>query len=295
MEYRHLRLFLAVADELHFTRAAARLGIAQPHVSQEIQRLEREIGAQLFVRSRRKVEMTAAGQAFRTGALEVLAATERAVEDARRASRGEAGRLTVGFAGSAGYDVFPEAIRRFRSRWPGIALELREMTTVSQIRGLGERTIDVALGRPRVEPRAEVELAIVRQEETLVALPTSHPLAPRRVIDLHELAQEPWIVFGRTGGPGLYTLFAAACQEAGFEMQVAQEVGEIPTMINLVAGGVGIALVPEPVRRLTRDGVVFRQLEGGGPAVPLGLMWRRGNQDQAVRNFVETLLTVGNE
>ena len=289
MEYRHLRFFLAVAEELHFTRASARLGVAQPHVSQEVRRLEEELGVELFRRTRRRVELTPAGEAFREKALVVMAATAEAREAARRAARGETGRLVVAFAGSAGYDVFPDAVRRFRGRWPDVGLHLVEMTTVAMIRALQERTIDVALGRPRDGTHPSVQIEVLRREASVVAFPTGHPLSQRRDIALADLADEEWIVFERSAGPGLYHLLMRACEEAGFRARVVQEAGEIPTMINLVAGGMGLALVPESVTRLSRAGIVYRPLANGAPESALGLMWRKGNDDPKTINFIETL------
>lgn len=292
MEYRHLRFFLAVADELHFTRAAARLGVAQPYVSAEIQRLEDELGVELFTRSKRHVEITPAGEAFRRRALEILDLTERARGDARRAARGEIGQLVIGFAGSAGYDVLPTALRRFRARWPEVDVVLRELTTVEQLRALRDERIDVGLGRPRGDPGAGLETRVVREERGVVALPAGHRLEGASDIELGELASEAWIAFDQTAGPGLHQLLVAACEDAGFTPRVAQVAGEIPTMVNLVASGMGIALLPESVASLSREGVVFRPLAGQAPLIQLGVLWRTGPQAPVLTRFIETLFEV---
>lgn len=293
MELRHLRIFLAVADELHFTRAAARLGVAQPHVSQEIQRLERELGVVLFQRTRRQVSLTPGGEALRAAALRVLAAVDDAAEEARRAARGETGSLTVGFAGSAGYDLLPAAIRHFRSRWPDVTLRLLEMTTEAQVRDLERRRIDVGVGRPHSDPGPGLVSELLRTERSLAALPDQHPLAGRTSLTLEELREESWIVFGRNVTHGLYAHFMAACADAGFTPKIAQEVGEIPTLINLVAAGVGVALVPLPVARLQRDDVVYRELGPGAPAVSLAVIMRRNDTTPTVANFLAALREAG--
>lgn len=286
LEYRHLRFFLAVADELHFTRAAARLGVAQPYVSQEIQRLEGALGVELFARTQRRVSLTPAGEAFRAKALDVLVATRDAADAARRAARGEIGRLVIGFAGSAGYDLLPAALRTYRAHWPEVDVVLREMTTVDQIRALRDGRIDVSMGRPRGSLPGGLAWEVVREEAALVALPSHHELAEAPTLALLELQDERWVVFDRTSGPGLFSWFVAACDAAGFAPRIGQEAGEIPTMINLVASGLGVAMVPESVSKLTRDGVVYRRLEPPPLPALLGLAWLGSVVDPVVLRFV---------
>ena len=288
-EIRHLRFFLALAEELHFTRAAARLRVAQPHLSQEIRRLERELGVLLFHRTRRRVELSAAGSAFQEGAAAVMAALADAVDRAQRAERGESGSLVVGFVGSAAFAPFPEALRRFRAETPAVRLALEELTTVQQLAALRRGAIDVGLMRAMSLDEPDLVLHEVRREPFVVALPRAHPLATRRRIALAELAGEGWIAFENTAGPGLHLQLLRACEAAGFTPRLTQTVGHIPTMMSLVAGGLGVSLVPEQVRALRPPGVRLVRLGEPAPATAVVAGWRRDEISPAVARFVALL------
>ena len=289
MELRHIRFFVTLADELHFTRAAQRLHVAQPHLSQEIRRLERELGVELFSRTKRQVQLTEAGSAFRVRALELLGVLETARREARAAAEGAAGTLTIGFAGSAGYDVLPEAIRRFRTKWPAVDLVLREMHTANQLIALQEHRIDVGFVRRAVNAEKDLASRIIRREKLVVALPARHRLAKRPALALTDLEHEPWIAFDRTANSGLFADLRAACEAAGFEPILAQVAGEIPTMVNLVASGLGVALLPESVVALRRQGVVYRRLRPAPDPSLLILVWRRSDTSPVLRNFREVV------
>lgn len=289
MDLRHLRFFLALADELHFTRAAARLHIAQPHLSQEIQRLERELGVQLFRRTRRHVELTAAGEAFGAGAAAVLAELSRAVESAQRAARGETGQLVVAFVGSAAWDPFPGVVRRFREERPDVHLLLEEQTTVQELENLRRGVIDVGLMRATSLEEPGLVLEAIRREPFVAALPLRHALAGRRSISLAELSQESWIAFEYTAGPGLHAQLIRACEEAGFRPRIAQTAGHIPTMMSLVAGGLGVALVPAQVRTLRPRGVRLVSLAEPAPTTAVVVGRRREDTSPVVMRFIELL------
>ncbi len=255
MELRHLRYFVTLAEELHFGRAAERLFIAQPPLSQQIQQLERELGVALFQRTSRRVQITPAGEAFLPEARLVLAGLETAAQAARRAARGDTGWLGIGFAASATYDLLPAVLHDFREAFPDVDLSLAELNAAEQLAALRERVIHVGLARPPVED-AEVVVNAVLREPFLVALPESHPRAGETELPLADLAKEAFVSFPERPTPSYAETVRRACEEAGFTPQVAQEVREMQTAISLVAAGLGIALLPASVALLPRPGLV---------------------------------------
>jgi DNA-binding transcriptional LysR family regulator len=272
MELRHLRYFVAVAEELHFRRAAERLHISQPPLSQQIRQLEEELDVQLLERSRRRVELTAAGAAFYERAREILDAVDDAARLARQVQRGDVGRLSVGFVGSAMYSLVPDVLRAFRSRREAVDLRLRELTSAAQLDQLESGRIDVGFVRPTT-PRSGIVTETVLREEIVVALPESSALAERDEIDLDALRGKPLVLLSRTTSPGVRATLEAATRQFGGEAQLVQEAAEIQTVIGLVAGGVGFSLVPGSVRSLARRGVAYRRLTDG-PSIELALAWR---------------------
>ncbi len=292
IEYRHLKFFIALAEELHFTRAARKLNVAQPHLSQEIKRLEEELGVRLLLRTSRQVALTEAGRVFHEKAVNILKVTDEARRAAQRADKGETGRLTVGFAGSAGYDVLPRAVRQFRAAWGDVEIVLRQMPTFEQMNALREARIDVGFMRRVVQREAQLASRVISREQLVIALPSGHALARGRVVDWKDLAHQPWIVFDRTPNPGLFGDFQKACEAAGFEPVIAQEAGEIPTMINLVASGLGAALVPESVTKVRREGVVYRKLEPPPTKSPLVMAWRKDTISPSLGNFLRVMESV---
>ncbi|MDE2150591.1 MAG: LysR family transcriptional regulator [Gammaproteobacteria bacterium] len=282
MELRHLRYFVAVADERHFGRAAVRLHISQPPLSQQIRDLERELGVPLFERGRGGVRLTSAGRLFDRQARAMLAQAERAVAEARRVGRGQAGRLEIGFTGSLPFtDVFARGLQRFRQRYAGVELHLQEMGSVEQIEALAASRLD--LGLLRIDSRhLPVGLAgeALSEEPLMAALPRVHPLARRTAVSLRHLADEPWLAFAPSVPGGLPTQIEQLTRAAGFAPNIVQRVHEMPTMIGLVAAGVGIALVAASMRRIRLPGVVFRPLTGLTPRLrPLAvsqvmLLWQ---------------------
>jgi DNA-binding transcriptional LysR family regulator len=285
MELRHLRYFIAVAEELHFRRAAERLHMSQPPLSQQIRQLEEEVGATLLSRNQRKVELTAAGAAFLVRAHEILDAVEDAAREARRVQRGEVGRLAVGFVGSAMYSFVPELLRAFREQAPDIALRLHELGTTEQLRQLDDGRLDVGFLRtPGRWPGLAFETVV--EEPVVVALPDVHPLAKRPLVRLEDLEGESLVLLTPAGSPGLRAALASTIARLGGEEQIVQEVAAMQTVIGLVAAGVGISLVPESVRALERPGVTYRPLDGETPAVRLAMAWRAADESAVLTAFL---------
>ena len=261
-DLRQLRYFVAVAEELHFSRAAKRLNIAQPPLTQQIQLLERTLGAQLLARTTRRVELTPAGIALLDGARRLLADADRLAERTMRASRGELETLRVGFTDAAVMGILPGAVARFRETFGNVHLDLSENDgTVPLDDALRRDAIDVALMRgPLVDAMLHVE-AIV-EEPFWIAIPDAHPLAGRSRVSLAQLRGVPLILFPRRLSPAYYDQLIVVCQAAGFTPQVAYEVEKYTTILGLIAAGVGAALVPRSNRALSRAGVAYRPLTG---------------------------------
>ena len=286
MELRHLRYFVVVAEELHFRRAAERLHMSQPPLSQQIRALEQEIGATLFERNQRKVELTAAGAAFLERAREILDAVEDAARQARRVQRGEVGRLAVGFVGSAMYSFVPELLRQFRAHAPEITLRLHELGTSEQLRQLEDGRLDIGFLRmPRKRPELTFETLV--EEPVVAALPDAHPLATHPLLRLADLEGEKLVLLTRAGAPGLREALADAIDKLGGEERIVQEAAEMQTVVGLVAAGVGVSLVPESVRALARAGVTYRPLDGYAPKVRLAMAWRAADDSPVLAAFLE--------
>ncbi|RYC29125.1 LysR family transcriptional regulator [Lichenibacterium minor] len=287
MELRHIRYFVAVAEEANFTRAAARLGIGQPPLSQQIKDLEREIGAALFRRVPRGAELTAAGQAFLDEARAVLAGADRAVRAAQRAARGEQGRLRLGFTGSAPYNpMVTGAVRAFRDAFPDVAVELFENNTAMLLDALDGHAIDAAFVRPGPSDRHRPSLLRVDDEALLAVLSTAHPLAGAESLALADLAADDLVTFPRAAGPELHRLVMSACRAAGFEPRIGQEAPQIASVVNLVAAGFGFSLVPASIRQVGVVGVSYRSLGADGPRAPLSLAWRTDDRSPVVAHFL---------
>jgi DNA-binding transcriptional LysR family regulator len=286
MELRHLRYFIAVAEELHFGRAAERLCIAQPPLSQQIQQLERELGYLLFHRTQRRVELTAAGRLFLDAAREVLADLERAAAAGRRVARGEVGSLGIGFVGTAAYAALPAILSSFRSRYPEVELAMRELVSAKQAQALHERRIDVGLTRPAVQGEGLASELLVR-EPLIAALPITHPLARSERLPLAALATEPFILFPRHPKPSYADFLFSVCEAAGFVPHVVQQTAEIHTAISLAAAGLGVTLVPASVRSAHRSGVAFCAIEEPPPMTELALTYREGDTSPTLHAFLD--------
>jgi DNA-binding transcriptional LysR family regulator len=294
MELHSLRYFVAVAEELHFGRAARRLGMAQPPLSRQIRALEAELGARLLERTKRHVALTAAGAVLLEEARRLLAQAERVVEAVHRAARGQTGRLAVGFVGSATYGLLPEILRRFHRRFPEVALTLAEMGSPMQLRALGERRIDVGFLRPAALDATLVG-RVVQREPLLVALPAGHRLAKVEGIRLEDLASEPFVMFPREPRPSYGELLIGYCVAAGFSPRVAQETNEMQTALSLVAAGIGVTLVPASVRSVRRANVVYKPLGEKGPVTELTVVHRREDDSAALGAFLVVTEEVAGE
>jgi DNA-binding transcriptional LysR family regulator len=292
MELRQIRYFLAVAQELHFTRAADKLHIAQPALSQQIRQLEEEIGAKLLERSNRRVALTPAGEAFRTRALIAMDEAERAAADAARVSRGEAGSLSLGFVSSAVLGVLPMLLRQFRERVPLADIELRELEPSEQLRDIRRQHLDVGMMHAVLDD-SELSSMVIARDKLVAALPEKHAAVGKSAVDLKALSEETIFVPKRHVSPGFHELVLGACREAGFVPARIQSTRLLQTAVGLVAGGAGVALVPESFRdNLQIRGVVYRPLAGKAPVAELIAVWRTGNTSRLLTTFRRELRAV---
>lgn len=260
MDLRRLRYFVAVAEECHFGRAAQRLQMAQPPLSQQIRQLEAELGVELLHRTTRRVELTEAGRAFLVRARAILGDVDEAADEVRRIAAGTIGHLSIGCVGSATYSALPALSRALSTKLPGVDFAFRgEMLVPDQIEALRRGEIDLALLRP---PIADPSLTVapLRQERLVVAVPAGHHLADRARIRPADLRGVDLIVHSAGRRSVMYSVVVHLLREAGVDPQVRHEVGETSTLVTLVAGGLGVAIVPEPVAALRLEGVVYRPL-----------------------------------
>ena len=285
MELRHLHYFIAVAEELHFSRAAERLCISQPPLSQQIRSLEDELGVKLFERTKRHVQLTEAGKVFLERSYLVLAQLEQAIVVTQRIGRGEVGRLALGFVDTAMYTVLPEILRTFREQFPAVQLELHELTTSQQIQALHHKQIDIGIVRSAIsEPGLSVECFV--PESLVLALPETHPLSAQTQVSLSTLADELFILFPAKLGPVFYEQIIHSCQQAGFHPKVSQEAVQMQTIVGLVAAGLGIAIVPASLQNFYRSGVIYRPLQEQIPETGLYLIWRQHDSSPVIRAFL---------
>jgi DNA-binding transcriptional LysR family regulator len=290
MELRHLRYFLAVAEEGNFTRAAGKLGIGQPPLSQQIRDLEREVGAALFHRVPHGAELTAAGAAFLGEAKASLAAAEKAKLAAQSANRGETGRLSLGFTASSAFNpVVSTTIRRFRARWPEVQLALTEMNTLALMQKLERGELDATFMRPGLDDPAGIRLRRLPDEPMVIALPASHPLARRSKLPLAALVDEPFILFPRLVGLSLYDDVVLACRKAGFELTVAQEAPQISSVVNLVAADLGVSIVPASISQIKLEGAAYRPIEGPPAVARLALAILKTHRSPVTENLMSLL------
>jgi DNA-binding transcriptional LysR family regulator len=287
VEHRQLKFFVAVAEELHFTRASVRLRIAQPHLSQEIRRLEREIGVELFKRTKRSVALTPAGHIFLRHVRLVLDGTVEAVHSAQRASRGEIGRIRVGFVSVAAIYVIPKAIARFRSAYPDVEVLLKEVSSDEGLEAVRIGQLDLCLLHPPRTPDAAVDIETIWSEPMVVALPPKHPLAEMKRIGLQRLKQDTWVIPQREIASRLHDEVIAACTIAGFEPRVAQRTTRMTTTISMVASGIGVALLPITAARLGIGGAVYRNLRPPPrTSIPVAFAWRQSQTSPALTNLM---------
>lgn len=291
MELRHLRYFIAVAEELHFGRAALALGISQPPLSQQIQALEKEVGARLFDRTNRRVELSEVGRLFLDETRLVLAQVGKAADVARRAQLGQLGELKIGFTASAPFNSsIPQAIFAFRQDFPAVHLALQEMSSMETAQALVENSVHVGIMRPLPLPDSLVAVELFR--EPLVAIiRADHPLAAgsEKGLYLSALAAEPFVFFPRTYGSGLYTQLMSLARQAGFSPLITQEAGEPMTIIGLVAAGLGVTVLPASYQRMRIDSVVYRTVLDEGANTAVWLVQRKEQNSPMAKAFVELL------
>ena len=279
-----MRYFVAVAEELHFGRAAKRLHISQPPLSQQIHHLEEEVGVELFSRIGRHIELSAAGREFLDYARSALAQVEQGVRSAQRVQRGESGQLAVGFITSMAYTYLPWVLRVFRSRFPDVELVLSEQETWSQLRALQQGRLHVGIVRGPVD-EPELSGSTVHFEPFIVALQDDHRLAGRKRVRLAALANDPFIMFPHRLGGHFYEQVMGLCRRAGFTPNVSQEAIQMHVAVGLVSAGIGIALVPASMELLPMAGVVFRPLVGNGAKAEIAIARRAGDDSPIVRAF----------
>jgi len=283
----HLRYFVAVAERLHFGRAAESLHISQPPLSRAIRALEQRLGVPLFARSRRRVELTAEGARFLEEARRIIAQLERSVLELRGIASGEQGRLRIGFVSLADYGVLPGLLKGFKTVRPGVTLALREMLSPEQAAALGAGELDFGLLLPPVDGAADLEHLVVQRERFVAALPARHRLARESgPLAVGELAGEPFVMVPREIAPGLYDIVRGLAARAGIPLNVAQEAIQMQTVVSLVSSGLGVAVVPASVSNLGRRGVAYRELADRHPRLDLWLAWPRGALSAAARDFV---------
>ncbi|OEC33049.1 DNA-binding transcriptional regulator, LysR family [Pseudomonas cuatrocienegasensis] len=291
MELRHLRYFVAVAEELHFGRAAELLGISQPPLSQQIQALEQELGVRLFERSNRHVALTDAGRLFLEETRQTLAQVSKSVDVVRRAEQGEIGELQIGFTSSAPFvSIIPQAVFAFRQAFPAVHLNLQEMTSREVSQALVDKKLQVGMIRP-LELPAELDAVELLREPLVALLHAGHPLAGEQEhgLSLAELAAEPFVFFPRSYGSGLYGQLFNLARQAGFSPRITQEAHEALTIIGLVAAGLGVSVLPSSFRRIRIDGVVFRTLLDADATTAVWLVKRRQERSPLAQAFIDLL------
>jgi DNA-binding transcriptional LysR family regulator len=287
MELRHLRYFIAVAQEGHVTRAAERLGMQQPPLSQQIKLLERELDVQLLRRKGRGVELTEAGRVYFENACAIMDQLSHAAETTRRTARGEQGRICVGITPTSPFHPFlPRVIRAFRDAFPQVSLRLEERLGSELIEQLRNEQIDAAFIRTPLIDSEGLAVSRLLEEPLLVALPRNHALAGKGALPLRSLAREAFIVYGPVSR-GFYDLTVMACNAAGFSPRIGQEAPRVTSLLALVATGAGITLVPASLQQMHIDGVMYRPIDGRPqPKAVLNLVSRRGDPSAVVRRFL---------
>jgi DNA-binding transcriptional LysR family regulator len=287
MELRHIRYFLAVAEERNVTRAAEKLGIGQPPLSQQVLALERELGVSLFRRTGHGVELTEAGEALYADARRLLDDAHQAVLNTQRAGRGETGHLNLGFTASSAFNpAVPALIRAFRNAFPGVGLTLTEGNTTQLLASLTEGRLDLAFVRPGVHAFPGIALYQIASEPMKIVLPVKHPLAGRRRLLLSDLAGESFVLIPREASPTLHDEIIAACRKAGFEPELGQQAPQLSSVVSLVSAEFGISIVPASVSQIRAEGVVYVDISGAKVRTRLALASRENDHSAKTANFL---------
>ncbi len=292
MEIRHLRYFCVLAEQLHFTRAALLLNVAQPALSHQIKQLEEELGTQLVERTNRRVRLTAAGEVFLTRAARILEQLDQAARETARVGQGDAGSLVIGVVSTAVCSVLPQILRNFRRESPSITIDIREMEPGEQVEALRKETIDIGLLFLSIQDPA-LDSLLVSRERLIVALPTGHPPASTDEVRLCDLASETFLIPRQQSVPGFHELVLDTLRSGGIAEPRLQPTRLLQTAVFLVAGQLGVALVPESFRQHLRvRGCVYRDLAGPPAYADLIGLWRRSNVPPALRRFIQQLKRV---
>jgi DNA-binding transcriptional LysR family regulator len=290
MDIRQLRYFIAVAEELNFSQAARRLHMSQPPLSQQIKAVEEELGTVLLERNRRRVRLTEPGRLFLDQARSIVAQLDDAGDAVRRAARGEAGEIRMAFTGSVPmFEPFPRFVQAFRERFPGVRVEMTHMSSGAQLQAITDRRIDVGFLRPshQFEPGPDIQVRSIWEDELMAVLPATHRLARARGgVKMTDLAEEPFILFPRGIGCGLYDHVMGLCNQAGFAPRVAQEAREGVTILALIAAGTGISILPDTYRNASIPGVIHRPLATTQSKSRLLLAWRAADKTPLLGRFL---------
>jgi DNA-binding transcriptional LysR family regulator len=289
MELRHLRYFIALAEELHFGRAARRLSISQPPLSVAIRQLEEVVGAQLFERNSKAVRLTAAGHTLRASAGTLLRDAEEALLEARRVAQGSAGRLRIGFVGAMLYRGLPQALTRFQAAHPAVRVTLTELNSGQQVTELLHDRLDLGFTHTRRVPD-ELQCRLMVSEPFVVCLSSDHRLAKKRVVSLADLRAESFVLFSHSASPDYHERILSICADAGFLPEVRQEVRHWLAVVSLVSQRMGVALVPDAMRHCALPGAVFRSLkEDTSPSEAYGI-WSKSSNDVLVARLLDQMI-----
>lgn len=284
MDLRSLRYFCAVVREGHFGRAATALGIAQPPLSRQIQKLEHDLGVSLLHRTQKTFEVTQAGSLLYDRARRLLDGADQAEDDVRRVGNGEMGRLTIGFVPSNAFTILPSIVARFRAAYPAVELELRQTPNSAIVAVLESGALDVGMMRLPLSSRALQHQPLMR-EPFLALVPAGHSLAARRVMQLRQFAAEPFVMYSRTGSPLIHSRVMDMCRRAGVTPRVAQYADQIHTVAGFVAAGIGVAVAPSTVTSFNIPGLHTLHIADNPPPLQMAVAWRSGNSTGLIRNF----------
>jgi DNA-binding transcriptional LysR family regulator len=288
MEFRHFRAFVAVAEELHFGKAARKLNLSQPPISLAIKEMESELGVILFERSSRRIKLTSAGEDLLHCAKAVLTAADDVKRQAKLSASGAAGTLSLGFMSLAAYSYLPDTLNRFIKDHPDVRISLMESTTDQILLDLSTGALDVGciFSSPLLD--SNLRYQATNRDPLIIALPSTHPLAKLSRVPLAQLAKERFLTFERHYGPIMFDAVISTCMRHGFSPKIFSA-RQMHTIVSLVSGGVGVALVPACVEVLHREGVVYRPLKGDRTPVEIGVAWRKGEASAVVKEFIKYL------
>jgi DNA-binding transcriptional LysR family regulator len=287
MNPRQVKSFIAVAEELHFGRAAKIVHLSQPALSLQISGLEQELGVQLFIRSRRKTELTPAGMVFLSEAREVLARTEQATLRVRRAALGQVGTLRIGFISTAAAVIMPPLVKRFREAYPHVEVELRNVLTTDQLLQLQERKLDVGFLRVPLPTPPQIKTRVVHREPFVLLLPANHPLAQKPNVKLTDCQGVDFVMYTRKMAPGFHDQIMNICHRNGLTPHVTQEAAEMYTLISLVAAGMGIAIAPASIALHHAENVVVRELPGETVQSEIAIAWNKEQSSATAQLFLD--------